>query len=219
MRIKLLLFIAVIMMQSFVSAQEIVNIVLVGNEGVTQNVKDAHSFIVVKKYAGSIFQRLDYKLGGPLVKLRTYNDSNLTSLQGAYLEYHANGGIRFKGQYDQNLKTTEWYQFDDTGKHVFTEVYDKGLLVDSHPPDTTKKDTTKYKDDREANLKGGIKTWISYLQKTTNGDVGLQSVRGGKVMVFFSVDTEGNLVDISMKKSVEFVLDEEALRVIRNSPK
>src|SRR6187397_381585 len=116
------------LLQTTITAQEIVNIVLVGKDGVTENIKKAKSFVLVKKYPGNVFERLDYQMGAPLVKLRTYNDSNLTNLEGAYLEYHPNGSLHIKGQYSQNLKSTEWYQYDDTGKHIFTEVYDEGIL-------------------------------------------------------------------------------------------
>jgi len=32
-----------------INAQEIVNFVLVGDKGITENIKEAHSFIVIKK--------------------------------------------------------------------------------------------------------------------------------------------------------------------------
>jgi TonB family protein len=49
-------------------------------------------------------------------------------------------------------------------------------------------------------------------------DVALNSVNGGHVRVMFKINTEGKTTEIYLKKSVEFVLDEEALRVIRESP-
>lgn len=104
-------------------------------------------------------------MSGPLIKIWTNNDSNLTNPQGAYLEYHTHGSLHIKGRYSQNLKSTEWYQYKDNGKHIFTEVYENGVLIKNHQPDTIKKDTTTYKDDREADLKGGTKAWINYIVK------------------------------------------------------
>ncbi len=215
-----LAFVATIF-QIVVHAQEIVNIVLVGNDGITQNIKEAQSFILVKKYPGSVFERLDYHLGEPLELLRSYNDSNLNELQGAYLEYHPNGLLRVRGQYRKNQKVDDWYYYNDTSKHILTETYKEDILVKTELPDTVKKltDTVTYKDEREANLKGGTKAWITYIQKNLNADVAQQSKTGGQVRVLFRINTAGNPVDIYLKKSVEFVLDEEALRVIRNSPK
>ncbi|MFM2327176.1 MAG: hypothetical protein RIR31_1378, partial [Bacteroidota bacterium] len=47
------------LLTSNINAQKIVNLVLVDDNGVTENIKEAHSFIVVKKYPDN-FQRLDY---------------------------------------------------------------------------------------------------------------------------------------------------------------
>ena len=62
------------------------------------------------------------------------------------------------------------------------------------------------------------KDWINYLTQTLDPEVGNKSVKGGQVRVGFTVNTSGKCVDIYLRKSVEFVLDEEAIRVIENSP-
>ena len=46
----------------------------------------------------------------------------------------------------------------------------------------------------------------------------VRSVKGGTVRVLFIINTDGQVSNTKLKKSVEFVLDEEALRVFRNSP-
>jgi len=142
-----------------------------------------------------MFERLDYKTGAPLQLLRTYRDSNLADQYGAYLAYHPNGLLHIKGQYNGNQKAEEWYYYNDTSKHILTETYKEGLLVKTELPDTVKKskDTLQYKDEREANLKGGTKAWLTYIQKNLNADVGQQSIMGGQVQVLFKIDAEGNL--------------------------
>jgi TonB family protein len=201
-----------------ISAQEIVNIVLVGNEGITDNIKKAHSFIAIKKYSANLFERLDYKLGAPLVKLRSYGDSNLTILNGPYLEYYPSGGLNIKGQYENSLQEGDWYYYNDTGKSMLTEKYLKGKLIESHVPDTTVKKTSLNEGDREADWDGGIRKWIRYLQNNLNADLASKSVKGGSVRVLFTINTVGKATSVFLKKSVEFILDEEAIRVIRTSP-
>ena len=49
------------------SAQKIINLVFVGVYKVTENIKEAKFFIVVKDF-GNKLQRLDYKMSGPLIK-------------------------------------------------------------------------------------------------------------------------------------------------------
>ncbi len=214
------LFLALII-QLPLQSQDIINLVLVGKSGITTDIKEATSFVLVKTYPGGIFERLDYKMSSPLVKLRTYHDSNLTKLHGVYIEYFSNGDVQVRGSYQNDLKDREWYYYNDTGKHIRTETFEAGKLLKTENPDTIakKKDSIVYKDEREADLKGGRKAWIKYLQEHLNSNVALQSARGGQVRVQFRVTKEGGLADIYLKKSVEFVLDEEALRVVRNSPK
>ncbi len=217
---KLSLIVAYCFFQFTVPAQEIVNVVFVGKEGITENIKEAKSIVLVKNYPGSTFERLDYNMGGPLMMLRTYNDSNLSQLHGTYLEYHPNGTLHLLGKYKHNLKEGHWYYYDDTSKHIFTKIYNEGVLEKSEVPDTVKKikDSVTYNDEREANMKGGPKVWINFLQKNMRPEVAIQSKGGGQVRVSFAIDTTGKVVDIFMKKSVEFVLDEEAIRVMRNAP-
>lgn len=201
-------------------SQEIVNLVMVGKNGVTENIKEAHSFIVIKKYPGG-FQRLDYKLKGPLQKLRSYSDSTISIMQGPYYEYTPSGTIAKSGYYEHNLKEKDWYYFNDTGKVILEEKYEKGMLVKTVDPDTVKRESVSDKlkaGEREAVYKNGDSDWKRYLVQKLNAEVGNQSVRGGQVRVCFIVDTSGKCVNVYLRKSVEFVLDEEAIRVIEKSP-
>jgi protein TonB len=202
-------------------AQQIVNLVLVGDDGITENIKKAHSYIVVKKYPDG-FKRLDYKKNAPLQKLKSFSDSSLTVLQGIYLEYWPNGYISKSGYYDNNLKEKDWYTYNESGKQLLLEKYAKGALISSLNVDTIKKDKT-VKDtlkpgEIEASFKNGGTGWSKYLMRNLNGDVASKSVKGGNVIVQFVVNKEGKCVDVNLHKSVEFVLDEEAIRIIEQSP-
>ncbi len=199
-------------------SQEIVNVVLVGDEGITEDIKKANAFIVVKKYPNS-FQRLDYKFNQPLQKLRTYSDSTLTVLQGPSYEYAFMGWLLLSGNYKDNTKDGDWDTFNDTGKVILTEKYDMGVLIKTVNPDTLKKEKSiEYKDEKEATFKKGDSGWKSYLIKNLNGELAAKSYNGGTVRVAFRVNTDGKCVDAYLRKSVEFVLDEEALRIIETSP-
>lgn len=203
------------------TAQQIVNVVFVGNNGATDNIKEAHSFIVVKKYPNS-YKRLDYKFNAPLIKERNYSDSTLAVLEGKYIEFAPDGSKSKSGQYQDNLKEDSWYFYNDTGKVILEEQYDKGILVATINPDTVKghasKTVTLQPGEKEATFKNGDKDWKNYLVRNLKAEVAQGSLRGGKVTVQFVVNTEGKCVDIHLAKSVEYVLDEEAIRIIENSP-
>ena len=79
-------FLLIVVLNNFF-AQKIVNAVMVGKTGITENPKEAEAFIIIKKF-NNHFQRLDYKMHAPLVAEKNFNDSNLTILDGRYCEYH-----------------------------------------------------------------------------------------------------------------------------------
>lgn len=204
---------------SSLQAQKIVNYVFVGDKGVTTNVDEAHSFIIVKKY-GKRFQRLDYKINAPLVKERNYSDSSLTILEGSYNFYNVDGALIETGNYKNNLKDETWYHFDEQNKLILEEKFQEGVLVSTISNFTSKKDTAKeetFKDEREAVYGKGNNDRVTYLRRSLNAKVGLQSIKGGTVYVGFTIDTSGKIINIYLKKSVEYVLDEEAKRVIEKS--
>ena len=207
-------------MSSPIYAQKIVNYVFVGNNGITENINEAHSFIIIKKY-GERFQRLDYKINAPLVKERNFSDSLLSILEGSYNLYNIKGALIETGSYKNNLKDGSWYHFDGENKLILEEKFSSGILVNSKTDFSTKNDSQNqppFKDEREATFGKGNNDWIKYLKQNLNSDVALNSLKGGTVMVGFTIDTIGTVFNIYLKRSVEYVLDEEAKRLIEKSP-
>jgi antitoxin component YwqK of YwqJK toxin-antitoxin module len=205
---------------SALNAQRITNLILVGDNGITEKINEAKYFIAIKQNPNGSFERLDYKLYGSLQKLRTYSDSLLKTLDGNYMEYAADGSISLSGVYKNNNKEKSWYHYNDTGKVILEEKYRDGKLVETINPDTVKKEKTEgiAPGEVKAEFDGGHAAWIRYLVRNLDGDVAQKSVEGGSVKVAFVVEVSGQLAEIYLRKSVEFVLDEEALRVIQHSP-
>lgn len=201
-------------------SQQIVNFVLVGKNGITEDIKEANAFIVIKQYPNG-FQRLDYNIKAPLERVRTYSDSNLSILNGPYYEYSFNGALTLSGEYINNLKEKEWRYYNDTGKVILEQKYENGILIKNINPDTLKKEVqdTKLKEGEiEARYGKSERDWKDYLVKNLDFDVIHKSVKGGNVRVGFTINTSGKCVDIYLRRSVEFVLDEEAIRLIENAP-
>ncbi|MBK9531569.1 MAG: TonB family protein [Chitinophagaceae bacterium] len=219
---KIMLAICCVISFSGVTAQTIIKILLIGDKGPTNEKKEAKSFIAVKKYPDGSIQLLDYKMQGPLKKVTTYTDIGLRVLEGPYYEYEVNGAVKLSGTYSNNRKDREWYYFNDTGKVILTEKYMEGELMETINPDTVKKNNQTESDvksaEREAGFPGKTGAWKNYLIKALNPDIALKSTNGGVVRVGFAIDVSGRPVDIYIRKSVEYVLDEEALRVIYNMP-
>lgn len=202
------------------SAQKIVNLVFVGDKGVTENIKEAKFFIVVKDFGGKL-QRLDYKMSGPIIKESNYLDSNMQILDGPYYEYALDGSLAVAGTYINDLKEYDWMSYNDTGKVILIKTYLNNALIKTTDPDTVAKKeilTVIKVIEKEADFGKNNKAWKNFLVKNLNAEVGNQSVNGGTVRVGFIVDTIGKCIDIHVKKSIEFVLDEEVKRIIYLSP-
>ena len=105
---------------------------------------------------------------------------------------------------------------------VLLEKYENGILMSTLNVDTVEKD--KAKEDSlkpgeiEAKFKNGNADWMKYLTRNLNADVANNSINGGNVIAQFMVNTTGKCVEINLFKSVEFVLDEEVIRIIEKSP-
>ena len=83
---KYLIILLLIFSQSVIS-QQIVNAVMVGNKGITENQREAKYLIIVKKYNDSAFERLEYNFAGPIKRRLTYKDPDLKILNGTYADY------------------------------------------------------------------------------------------------------------------------------------
>ena len=199
------------------SAQEIVNLVLVGPKGITDDAKIAESFIIVKQYP-DYFERLDYKMAGPVTKIRCYKDSSLTVLHGNYYEYRPDGTIIYSGKYKENKKDDSWWTYNDSGRVIQTIKYKDGVIMEQAQND--KKDSIEYADEREAEFPGGNKAWVKYIVHCLeNSKVASSTPRGGRVIVDFMVGIDGFVYKTHITKSAEFSLDEESQAIIRKSPK
>ena len=208
------------LINSTLQAQQIVNYVFVSDKGVTTNIDEAHSFIIVKKY-GKRFQRLDYKINAPLVKERNFSDSSLSILEGSFNLYNSDGTLIESGNYKNNLKDGSWYRFDDQSKMISEEKFQDGILLSTIADFSPKEESVKQEsfiDKREAVFGKGNNDWLKYLRRTINSKVGINMSKGGTVLVGFTVETSGKCSNIFLKRSIEYKVDEEAKRVIETSP-
>jgi periplasmic protein TonB len=201
-------------------AQKITNFILVGEKGITKNIKEAKSFIMIKKFPDGSFERKDYLLYGPLKVMKTYSDSSLSILNGMFCSYRPDGSIKLSGHYINNKMENEWYRYNDTGKVILIENYVGDTLVNSKIPDTTIDDklVPLKEGEKEAAYIDGNAALKNFLIKNINAHVAEKSVKGGQVRVAFKIDTVGKVTLYHLRKSVEFILDEEALRVIAKMP-
>lgn len=215
---KLFLLLALIS-ASTGSSQKIIGSAMADDNGVTDKEKDAKFLVVEKQMNDSTFERLDYYFAGPMMRMASFKDKNLTILNGSYIDYHSNGYLATTGQYVNNKKDGDWFVYDDTSKVITKYSFHLDSLVATINMDSLDKATELIKPDTtgeiEAKFKGGparIRSIISSNFKVPDRTGAL--IKDGTVNIRFTIDKEGKQSDIYVAKSVEFAFDEEALRVV-----
>jgi len=181
-----------------------------------------------KKINDTIYQTYNYHFDGPLISVETYRDENYSTLNGFIAYYDKEGRIDSSG-YTKNAKRDKtWYFYTDTFSIILQKDYEDGQLIRTVDLVAKRKEDAlkeKIPDgfeevEKEADFKGGINSWIKYLQKNIQFPKRAETLnKSGQVMIGFVVDTDGSTKEIFIVKSVELSLDKEAWRLIEESPK
>lgn len=200
-------------------SQEIINAVMADANGITKNPKKAKYLIIVKKYDDRSFERLDYNFSVPLITIRTYKDSNLSTLNGRYMEYSSTGYLSSDGQYSQNKKDGDWFVYNDTSHAIAKYKYHLDSLLSVINLDSLDEEKKKIKEDTtdqiEATYAGGVKKISQIITSNIKVPDRMATLtKGGTDMIRFVIDTNGKPINIEVLKSIEFTFDEESKRVV-----
>ncbi|MFT3825537.1 MAG: TonB family protein [Chitinophagaceae bacterium] len=184
----------------------------------------------VQKFSDTCWQWDTYNLWGPMIKSEQYKDKEGSIPHGRFAFYNESGRIDSLTRFRNNLAEGSWFYFNDTAKVILQKNYANGKLIrtidylktdslnELVKPDTSIKTFTKI--EVESEFKGGAGSWRSFLEKNIRyPDRALSAEKQGTVHVWFVVDKEGNVSDATIFISVEYSLDEEALRIINRSPR
>jgi periplasmic protein TonB len=192
---------------------------------VNQTVLDSSKYILWIHEKDSAEWQWDYYYSwGTLVKSTTYLDHDGTVLNGRFCIYNNFGNLDSTGVYKNGKKNGMFIKLGSLSKDSIQFLrqyeYEHDSLVRcinliSEKNDKGKQDSTTSK---ESEFPGGNSAWISYLahnlkypERALNKDI------QGEVLICFLVDKEGNVKDLFIGKSVEYSLDQESIKLIRNS--
>ncbi len=180
----------------------------------------------LEKLSDTAWQWKYYNYYGPLISVETYKDKEGNLPHGYFAWFDNNGFIDSSGETFEGKKHGTWLYFTDTLSVWQTEKYNRGVLIERKDSITLrlereKNDSTyNFPDEKEATFKGGEKGWIKYLQSRLQFPERAQKMGiAGRTDIFFMVGSDGSISDIRLYRSVEYSLDEEAIRLIKQSPK
>jgi TonB family protein len=187
-------------------------------------VSQAKYMILEDRLDDTVFQIRYYNYAGPLIKLETYSDYKKTIPNGYFAYYDESGKVDSCGYSWNGKKDQTWIYFNDSLQSIRTEEYEKGKLKEAKDEATLRAERKKQKEGldpgvKEASFSGGDQKWKTYLMKNIQFPPRAMSIKkGGKVMVRFIVDTDGLPKEIWLDESVEYSIDEESVRLIKEAP-
>lgn len=192
------------------------------------DLKNARYLYHVKKLSDTCWQWDSYNIIGPLIKTEYYKDKDASIAHGQFYFYNAKGRIDSIHDYKNGLAEGSFYYFNDTGAVVLEKKFHNGILYDSI--DKLKRKVEVIRDslqsmvftkvESESEFPGANGGWKRYLEKNfVYPERAINNKIQGMVIVQFIVDKEGKIQDPRIFKSVEYSIDEEALRIIRKSPR
>jgi TonB family protein len=146
---------------------------------------------------------------------------SLSHKQGLWKSWYSNGNCNFEGNFLNDVEDKEWKYYFENGSISAKEIYNQGKLTEIH-----------FWNEDGSIVEGTLN--IQVMPKFAGGDGALKSYLtesikypesarlssiSGKVFVKFIVDENGEIVKPEVLKSVHPLLDNEALRVVKEMPK
>jgi periplasmic protein TonB len=190
--------------------------------------KKAKYFIHSVKENDTSWQFDTYNILGPIISSEHYKDEKASVRNGEAAYFNSNGTRDSMGTFNNGIPHGSWYYFNDTGRAYLQKDFSMGTLsasVDLIKKDSIANEKSKQTKDSvakieiESDFAGGQKGWITYLIKNLRyPERAMNAKKSGRVRIEFIVDTEGRILDQQIVQSVEYSLDQEALRLMKESP-
>jgi periplasmic protein TonB len=189
--------------------------------------KKASYFLRVKKVNDTTWQWDTYNYAGPLLKSEITRDEQGEIQDGqSYFYKPGKGTVDSIHDYRNNLAHGSWYYYNDTGAVYLEKRFFNGRLIHTvsrlHPDSVARREKmvdTADDDEIESEFRGGARGWLNHINKNIRyPERALNWMIQGRVVVQFIVDTVGRVSEPRIFKSLEFSVDEEALRIIQKSP-
>jgi protein TonB len=175
------------------------------------------TFISRTKKIDSIYKLDVYSYWGPLISSKSFQDADMNTLQG-HSAFYTGGHIDSAGTYKNNLKEGIWYFRE--GNKLVPRRFKEGNLFRDYLYDSIKDITPKDSITRVAEFEGGYDGWRNYLVKNFRYPQRARDIDAqGTVVINFMIDKDGTLLNPYVGRSVEMSIDDEALRLIKRSPK
>lgn len=190
----------------------------------SQTSKDSAMYYIEFSKEGTLYHCRSYWLATNKLNCKAvFADTLFKQPRGQLVRYYESGQIQDSIYYLENCEEKTSYRFYPNGKLWAHYSYNKnsgqkkseGYDKEGNPI----KDFIYFKD---AEYPGGENGWINFLSKNLKSKVPIKNkapVGTYEVNITFVVAKDGSLINIHPKTQYGYGMEEEAIRVIKKSPK
>ncbi|RYD74260.1 MAG: TonB family protein [Sphingobacteriales bacterium] len=161
---------------------------------------------------------VSYDTAGRATESEVYS---MGKLNGPYTSYWPAGNTKEEGRYENGKRAGNWKFYYKDGSIASDETYnDSYNLVDSSYFDPNHNPTSKIKIINPPMFPGGMPAFYQFLGRSIRYPTeAVKNQISGTVYCSFVVDTAGKLQEIKVISSPHYSLSDEAMRILRYSPK
>jgi len=190
-----------------------------------------YSFIVEqKKLSDTCYEWNYYEARMPRFLSIQFKTPQGGTAHGEYIVYTNEGYIDTSGYYYNGKRNGEWTVMASNHNVLYKLEYKNDVLISTKDSNQVNKEWERWNDslkktrtdtvEIESEFPGKPGSWSRYLGNNLNyPNEPFKYEVTGEVQVQFIVDEQGNVTGVEICKSREYYLDQEALRLISNSPK
>lgn len=202
-------------------------------DGHPTKLKKAALIEQVIQFGDTLWEFNIYNQPGHCIRSIQCSDAEGNVFNGRFVSYSLFGTADTIGDCVKGSRSGQWGFYTPQGRLLGHQFYKNGELLWTkdtlqiqHELDSVKalhadNSRTAKKLEFESNFPGGAMGWLQYLNKSLRyPDDAVNNRVQGTVIVDFLVDTTGHIPASSVwvSRSIDFDLDEEAVRMILNSP-
>jgi TonB family protein len=163
----------------------------------------------------------DYNSNSVLVTESFYSDTNFTRKLLCHKYFNEAKGILEQTRCYQNGRLNGYFvDYNSKGDTTAYQVYDNGELAKSWSSENETSASEFIMHEEHAEFPGGRSSWLSYLGDNLKYPKALKRKKiSGQVLVKVFIDSNGDVIKVEVIRSLNPILDEEVIRVIKKSPK
>lgn len=141
---------------------------------------------------------------------------------GKWVYYHHNKTKRAEGRYESGKRIGVWKFYNNKKQLIQTYNFEKQLLTNEGPlknEEITCKAGSKYEGllflDRRAGFKGGNAKLTEFIYEKLDLNLVKKAKVSGKIRIGFTINPDGELINVKVIEGINDVLDNEAMRVVK----